>query len=326
MNKIIIDALTITFKFDNIANLLEDLNLFDVEMQPSRTKYYSDGQYYSGIKIFWNMDDHYQVTDTMLDLSGTGCRTVEQLNPSFDWFAFLHKYDNQIRNREVHISRIDIACDVDDGSIPIDLVQKYSRAELYVCKSKVLPDVRYMRTEEVYFGSPRSDRLLRIYNKALEMCLEGVDWTRFEFQLRNDNAVSFYLNWCNNRDIGSLYAGVMIDFLRFVQPPKGASIKEIKQNRHQGRLPTAKWWEDFIGTAKRIPQLYLPGYDYTLAHLEHYLEKQSYSSLKAYMIAHDGDLTKLIDGISKCELNAKQKLMLSELQMMRAEQEGKKME
>ena len=326
MYKIIIDALTITFKFDNVFELCRDLSLTDVEMQPSRTRYYNDGQYYSGIKIFWNTDENGNIIDTMLDLSGTGCRTVEQLNPGFDWFGFLHKYDAGIRNREVHISRIDIACDVDDGSIPIGLVQKHSRAELYVCKSKILPDVRYMRTEEVYFGSPRSDRLLRIYNKALEMGLPDTDWVRFEFQLRNDNAVSFYLNWCKYRDIGKLYAGVMVDFLRFVQPPKGTSIKDIKQNNHQGRLPTAKWWSDFIGDAQRIPQLYLPGYDYTLAHLEHYLEKQTYSSLKAYIIAHDGDVGKLVDGIEKCELNAKQKLMLDELQMMRAEQEGKKIE
>lgn len=323
---ILIDALTITFKYDNIGNLMEQLGLTDVDMLPSRTRYYNDGQYYSGIKIFWNVDQNYQVTDTMLDLSGTGCRTVEQLNPGFDWFAFLNGYDLQIRNREVHISRIDIACDVDDGSISIDLVQKYSRAELYVCKSKVLPDVRYMRTEEVYFGSPRSDRLLRIYNKALEQGIPDTDWVRFEFQLRNDNAVSFYLNWCNHSDVGKLYAGVMVDFLRFVEPPRGCSIKEIKENRNQGRLPTAKWWQRFIGDAERIPQLYLPGYDYTLDKLERYLERQTYSSLKAYIIAHDGDVGKLLDGISKCELNAKQKLMLDELQMMRAETEGKQIE
>lgn len=260
---ILIDSLTITFKYDNIGNLMEQLGLTGIDMQPSRTRYYNDGQYYSGIKIFWNVDQSYQVTDTMLDLSGTGCRTVEQLNPGFDWFGFLNSYDLEIRNREVHISRIDIACDVDDGSIPIGLVQKYSRAELYVCKSKVLPDVRYMRTEEVYFGSPRSDRLLRIYNKALEQNIPDTDWVRFEFQLRNDNAVSFYLNWCNHIDVGKLYAGVMVDFLRFVEPPRGCSINEIKDNRNQGRLPTAKWWSSFIGDAERIPQLYLPGYDYT---------------------------------------------------------------
>lgn len=324
---ILIDALTITFKFDNVGGLIEQLGLQDVNMQPSRTRYYNNGEYYGGVKIFYNMDDNYQVTDTMLDLSGTGCRTVEQLNKGhFDWFEFLHSYDSQIRDKTVHISRIDIACDLDDGSIPISLVQKYSRAELYVCKSKVLPDVRYMRTEEVYFGSPRSDRLLRIYNKALEQGIPDTDWVRFEFQLRNDNATSWYLNWVKHRDVGKLYAGVMVDFLRFVAPPRGCSIKDIKDNRNQGRLPTTKWWSDFIGDAERISQLYLPGEEYTLAHLERYLEKQTYSSLKAYIIAHDGDVGKLIDGIRHCELNARQKLMLDELRMIRAEREGKQIE
>lgn len=323
---ILIDSLSMTWKYDNVGELYELLGLQDAEMQPMHTRYYGNGEYFDGILIAYNTDENYEITGTFLDISGKGCRTVEQLNPGFDWFEFLHRYDSQIRDKTAHISRIDIACDVDDGSLTIGQIQKYSRQELYVCRSKCLPDVRYMRTMEVYFGSPKSDRLLRIYDKALEQGIPDTDWLRLEFQLRNDNATSWYLNWCEHRDVGKLYAGVMIDFLRFVSPPRGTSIKKIKEQRNQGLLSTVSWWSDFIGEAERIPQLYLPGQDYTLDRLEHYLEHNVASSLKAYMIAHGGEIGELLDAVKHCKLNAKQKLMLAELEMMRAEQAGKKIE
>lgn len=313
MYNIIIDALSITWKYDNVGDLYDILNLNDITMQPMRTRFYGNGEYYDGVLIAYNQNENYEITDTFLDLSGKGCRTIEQLNPEFDWFGFLNKYDKQIRDKTVHISRIDIACDVLDGSLTIGQIQKYSRQELYVCRSKVLPDVRYMRSQEVYFGSPKSDRLLRIYDKALEQGIPDTDWLRLEFQLRNDNATSWYLNWVQKRDVGKLYAGVMVDFLRFVSPPRGTSIKDIKKHSHQHRLPTVQWWQDFIGEAERIPQLYLPGEEYTLGHLERYLEKQSYTSLKTYIIAHGGDISKLVDGIKHCQLNNKQRILLANL-------------
>lgn len=320
--KILIDDLSISFKYDNITVLFDLLNLIPSEGVPMRTKHYSDGLYFNGVLVAWNSDVLGQITDTFLDCSGKGCRYLEQINNlHFDWFKFLHTFDKQIRSREAHISRIDVALDLEDNEVPYEKFQKYSLNQLYVCRSKVLPDVRLMRTENIYFGSPRSDRLLRIYNKALEQGIPDTYWIRLEFQLRDDCAISWYLNWCEHQDhdIGYLYKGIMIDFLRFVSPPIGADIEDIKRNRHQGRLPTAPWWNKLMDCAERIPQLYLPGNVYTLQKLEKYLEKQTYSSLKTYAIAHDGDLTQLIDGISHARLNQKQQQILNDLQLLRAE-------
>lgn len=325
--KILVDTLSISFKWDAVGELYELLNLYDLNFEPTRNRNYKDGQYHPGINIMYNFDEFNNVTDTFLHLSGRGCRLIEQINPGFDWFEFLHHFDTQIRNGNAHIARIDIACDVDDGSIKIGTVQKYSMAEMYVCRSKVLPLVQRKRIDEVYFGSPKSDRFLRIYDKALEMGLPDTDWVRFEFQLRNDNATSWYLNWCEHRnDIGKLYSGIMIDYLRFVSVPRGCSMKEIRANKNQSKLLTAPWWERFIGDAERIPQLYLPGQEYTLERLEYYLEHNVASSIKAYIEAHDGDIGKLLDAVSRVQLNTKQKLMLAELQMLRAEREGKQIE
>ncbi len=316
--KILIDDLSMTWKYDNIYSLYEQLGITELNKQPIRTKYYNAGEYVDGILVAYNIDEQGSITDTYLDLSGKGCRTVEQLNSlAFDWFEFLHQYDSELRSGMCHISRIDIALDLEDNEMPMELLYKYTTSQLYVCRSKVLPDVRTMRTEEIYFGSPRSDRLLRIYNKALEQGIPDTYWIRLEFQLRNDCAMSWYLNWIKHRDVGKLYSGVLIDYLRFVTIPKDwkLSIDEIKQQRHQNKLPTAPFWQRILGDVQRIPQMYLPGEEYTLVQLEHYLKKQTYSSLRAYAIAHDGDITKLIDGVKHAKLNNKQRQIISNLRL-----------
>lgn len=306
-----------TWKYDNVDTLFDQLGMRNVATVPMRTKYYQYGRYFDGVLIAYNTDPIGTVTDTYLDLSGKGCRTVEQLNNcDFDWFSFLHQYDSDFRTKTANISRMDIACDLMDNELDFGKVRKYAENLMYVCRSKVKPLIMYMREENIYFGSEKSNRLLRIYNKALQQSLPDTYWLRMEFQMRNECAMSWYLNWCEHQDIGKLYAGVMLDFLRFVQPPKNADIEEIKRNRNQGRLPTAKWWLDLLDDVERIPQLYLPGEVYTLERLERFLEHQTYSSLKTYAIAHGGDLTELIDGIKHVDLNIKQKQILDNLQLM----------
>lgn len=313
--KILIDALSMTWKYDNVGNLWEQLGLQNAETHPMRAKYYQHGDYFDGVLIAYNMDSDGLTLDTFLDISGKGCRTVEAFNQDFDWFDFLHQYDEQLRSGQCHISRIDIACDCTDTEVSMKDLYRYSYSGKYICRSKVLPDLRMLRTEEIYFGSPRSDRLLRIYNKALEQGIPDTYWLRFEFQLRNDCAMSWYLNWCNCPDVGKLYSGVMLDYLRFVDiPPGWGSIDTIKRGRNQSMLPTARFWSRMLGEVERIPQLYLPGETYTIEKLERYLERQTYSSLKTYAIAHDGDLSKLLDGVKHANLNTKQKQILLELE------------
>lgn len=208
-----------------------------------------------------------------------------------------------------------MTCDLEDDEIPFERFYKYSYHEAYVCKSKVLPKIVLKREEEIYFGSSKSDRLLRIYNKAMEQGLPDQYWMRMEFQLRNDCAVSFYLNWVLYKDagIGYLYRGMMLDYLRFVDPGKH-DISKIKEHRHMNWLPTAKWWSDLLGDAEKIKQVYLPGKEYTLERLERYAEGNIVSTLKTYAIAHDGDLTKLVKAVEGCRLNNKQRMLLAQLE------------
>lgn len=314
--KILIDWLSVSFDYDYVGELYEILGLQEVTTQPMRNRYYQYGDYFDGVLIAYNKDEDGNVVNTFLDVSGRGCRTIEQLSDlTFDWFGFLYSLDEKIKLRKVHISRIDVACDLEDYEIPFERFYKYSYHEAYVCKSKVLPKIVFKREEEIYFGSSKSDRLLRIYNKAMEQGLPDQYWMRMEFQLRNDCAVSFYLNWVLYKDagIGYLYRGMMLDYLRFVDPGK-LDIKTVKLHNNVRRLPTAKWWSDLLGDAEKIKQVYLPGKEYTLERLERYAEGNIVSTLKTYAIAHDGDLTKLVKAVEGCRLNNKQRMLLAQLE------------
>lgn len=316
--KILIDTLVMTWKYDNIYNVIEQLGLISVDWHPWKLKQYNAGQYYDGVAIGWNYGELGVITDTYLEVKGQGCRTIETLNrdTDFDWFKFLNTYDEDIWNRQAHLARIDVACDLEDGSIPFKRLWRYAINGMYICRSKCLPDMRCQRTEIIYFGSEQSDRFLRIYNKALEQGIPDTDWMRFEFQLRNDNATSFYLNWEQHRDLGKLFSGMMIDYLRFIDIPRGWTKKEFleaKENRHQDRFKTAKWWQDFVVDAERIQQLYLPGEEYTLGNVERYITKNAGSNIRTYLIAHDLSTEDLLESIKHVKLNNKQKTLLQQL-------------
>lgn len=309
---VLIDTLSMTWKYDNVYQVIQDLGLASVPWQPMRLRRYSSGQYFQGVVLGWNTDEWGNILDTFLDLSGKGCRTVEQFSPGFDWKAFIFEYFPQYKTRESHISRIDIACDDLDGILDIDTILDFSMKDFFVCKSKILPDVRFRRTEEVYFGSPKSDRLLRIYNKALEQGLQDTHWVRAEFQLRNDNAMSFILNW-KDRGIGEVFSGMLIDYLRFLDPDDINDIDAVRRNFNANRYDTVYWWREFTQGAAALNQLYLPPAEFTLDRLDYNLKHYSGSSIKTYLIAHGQDLEDLRESLKNAKLNARQKQLLSTL-------------
>ena len=324
---ILIDALTISFKWDAISDLIDLLGIEKIieKTQPRRNKYYSSGFYYPGLNVGYNVDQYGSITDCLLDLSGTGCRLIEQLNDNkFDWFAFLGCFDAELTSHQAHISRIDIACDIYDDKIDYQRVLTSVVKGHYICLSEKR---RWIDGDErtIYFGSPQSNRLLRVYDKALEQGIEG-KWIRFEFQLRNESAMSVYLvqKTCPDLSIGELYAGILKNYIRFVQVPRGQDINTIKANKNQSRLSSPRWWTDFVGDVEKLPQLYLPGAEYTIDRLEHYIKKQLASSLKAYMFSDElpanriALLDELIKTILPAELNAKQEILLDQLKIQKA--------
>lgn len=318
--KNLIDYLVFSLKVHCIRKIIRDLNLPDDKLESIPSCYgYTHCLYYAGVKIHYNEQEYNTlisgnvigVTSVLVHCSGKGCRTIESLNAgNWDWMEYLNQYHDLIIHKDAHIARIDIAIDDDDGILKMKQIARYAIKEQYVCKSKCESTIIQGREEAVYFGSPKSDRRLRIYNKAKEQRLaEDVHWIRCELQLRNDCATSYYLNYVQGAykgRVGALAASELNSYLRFVQVPRGANMDDIRMQRHQTRLETARWWDHFLYDTEKIKQLHLPGNDYTFDVLRSYIN-QTRSSIKAYLELTHGDIGAYLDQVQEAQYNLKQK-------------------
>lgn len=233
--RVLIDYLTISFKYvfggvgyslfrlfgepqiDPLTGLLSPHGWEVIKNNPFKLKGLICGVYRNGIHIW------FAENVCMMNISGKGCRTLED---EFDWnwevFFDALKHDLITRptpreNPRVHISRLDVTCDLlNSNDITIEKLNSFIKEGRYVCKSQRFLTGIGSDEKWIYFGSPTSERRLRIYDKAME---QGVDypWLRFEFQLRNKSALSFLLNYYDNHNIPENYYGVMHDFLIFTK-------------------------------------------------------------------------------------------------------------
>jgi len=98
-----------------------------------------------------------------------------------------------------HFSRLDIALDVfGQEANPLEIHKAWEAGEVET-KAKTCGVVNTSKRDEqgltskgitVYVGSRNSTRFLRVYNKALELKLDGVKWTRIELELGGKRAHS----------------------------------------------------------------------------------------------------------------------------------------
>ena len=218
--RILIDYFVASWKIQNEDEKLRffhELNRSPGDFELCKSYYgLSACYYYEGVKI------HVGDDLVILDCSGKGCRTMEE-KFGWDWSQKFNEWKPEIMQHRpgepprMHVARLDVACELlDDKQITVKKLQDYVRAGRFTCLSQY-----YINTdgneEAIYFGSPRSDRRLRIYNKAKEQGLD-TPWVRFEFQLRNDNATSFLLNYYQQNHIGNTFYGMMHGYLNFTQP------------------------------------------------------------------------------------------------------------
>lgn len=227
--RVLIDYFVCSWK---ICSFQEAISIFRLLRLPTEGDFFgSDGfqeinsyygldtcYYYCGIKI--HIGDDLMI----LDCSGTGCRTLEQ---EFDWnwetFFKAMRYDltytpDPSVTPKSHISRLDVACDVlGSDDFTVSKIHNSVHAGRYICKSKRYLHASGTHEEWLYFGSSKSDRRLRIYNKAMEQGIPDDKWVRAEFQLRNDCALSFVLNYYQQNSVPETYYGIMHDYLRILK-------------------------------------------------------------------------------------------------------------
>lgn len=302
--QVLIDYLTLTSKIHDVQFFIDLLGLSDCIFmlgKPYNGWYYC--MYYDGVKLLYGGRD-----DVCLDMSGKGCRTVEHVSElSFDWLGFFRTLEPDLKSKDVHIARLDVACDDFEGVLSYPNLVRHTRDWKYICKSRVRIWIDGDE-QALYYGSKKSDRRLRIYNKALEQGYDDdVHWMRVEFQFRDDCALSFVLNWFQIGHIGRCYQGVLVDYIRFVTEPV--------THENYSRAVTTRWWQRFTGNAFKVGQLYLQGRQYSLASVEEFVRRQASSSLKTLLIANGGDLSALVEMIEKTRLNKRQEMLLSGVEL-----------
>lgn len=241
----------------------------------------------------------------MIQMSGTGCRLYESINPNLDWLELIKK----IQSYSTHnISRLDIACDTFELLDMRKLIQ-FTLDQRYVSRFVDYLVGQGNKEESIIFGSPSSRFRLRIYNKTLERIRQlkteenvPLGWIRLEFQLRDDAADSFITAWRATGNISTAYFGIMANQLRYVKK---------RDEKNPQRSVLIPWWRNFLGNADKIKLAYKGGLEYNFQSLQKYVFGQAGSSIRTWCEATDYDTQQLIEMVKHRKLNNRQENLLS---------------
>ena len=278
MNNIILyDWFSLSSRADSPDSMLRYLQINDdsVSFTENYGLYgYKNRLEYGGISIHYN---HWSA-DTegvLLEMSGQGCRAFETYTDG-DWdrlFSLALDTENGY-----NVTRLDIAYDDTDGLLDIAKIKTAAEKRNYIARSKVGTITNSFDDEldaiSVMFGSKKSEYYVRFYDKAAERGGLNYHWVRAEQVLKHDLALAF-LKLGNEMSIGEKYAGILLNYLRFVK----ASATESNKSR----WVTEKWYQKFLGDCKRISLYTKKDVDYNMSRLEHYLQHQCGNSIETYI-------------------------------------------
>ena len=185
---VLYDWLSFTAKRSDPYYIVDLLGMKDVPWQFTKgARGYRDRLYFNAISIHFNGRDDMGV---WCEMSGQGCRAFETLSTldGDKWQALFAT----IVSEKMNITRLDVAYDDHSGILDIDEIIQDTRKKEYVSKSDYWEIMESSKGQSLQFGSPQSDTLIRIYDKARERnCPEGEHWIRVELQLRRERAIAF---------------------------------------------------------------------------------------------------------------------------------------
>lgn len=256
-NIVLYDWLSFTSKYHTPEELIDVLGLSHVNWTLTKgARGYQDRKYFGSISV------HYHGREDMgvwVEMSGQGCRTFETMS-SVGWerlFVF-------IRDSGLKITRLDVAYDDHTGVLPMREIINDTQNGMYVSRSDYWETVLSSKGATVQIGSPQSEILIRIYDKAAERkCEPGTHWIRCEIQMRDSRAVQFTKL---QLPIGQAFSGVLLNYLRYVEPA---------DDGNKWRWPMRPYWEDLVADAQRISIYEAPGMDYNLERCENYVFNQA---------------------------------------------------
>lgn len=252
-NIVLYDWLSFTSKKHTPYELIEAMGMSHCSWVETKGACgYQDRLYFGSISVHFNGREDMGV---WVEMSGQGCRNFEDLTilprKFEDIFDFIH-------SNNLNITRLDIAYDDHCGVLDIDTIASDTENQYFLSRMKYWEVVRSSKGTGVYIGSPQSKVRVRIYDKAAERGLDdGSHWVRIELQLRDGRASEFSKI---PMDIGEAFAGVLLNYLRFVTPDE--------TDTNKSRWENTVYWDNLIGDIGRIKIYTLPGGDYNVKKLK----------------------------------------------------------
>lgn len=296
-NVVLYDWLSFTTKKHSPEDLIYALGLLHCPWTETKgARGYKDRLYFGAISIHYNGREDMGV---WVEMSGQGCRTFEDLTSLAgkweDLFAFIHIND-------LHMTRLDVAFDDHTGLLDIERVVQDVQDQHYVSHMNWWEVTRSSKGISCQIGSPQSKVLVRIYDKAAERgYADGRHWVRVELQLRDSRAEEFSKI---PMDIGEAFAGVLLNYLRFVEPDPDDSNKS--------RWQMTDYWADLIGDIGKIKIYVAPGGAYNIERCRHYVFEMAGNAIDAMLQIYSmEDFISLVNA-RQCAPNPKYELIIKE--------------
>lgn len=182
-----------------------------------------------------------------------------------------------------HLTRLDIACDTDE--VTMEMVLAANDAGMLVTRARSVLEMKQHKGSQgstLYVGSSKSDKMLRMYDKAAEQNVEGIIWTRCELQFRGKYADEVgHMLLTSDVSLASLIGG-FVDFRKL-------------DNSRINRRSQVDWWANWLGRFEKV-RVTLSRIIKTMEETVQYVEKYL-SSIVAVSWLRMGDqwLQRLID-------------------------------
>ena len=290
-NAIIFDWLSFTSLSDGVEDLKAMLGLSHVQWidMPHAFNGYLHAIYFNGITICWGVPEFWGKTrdfdfhkdTTYVNMSGSGCRAYETHSTNCVWNSLLALL---VSCEDYHITRLDVAYDDFFGVLDMNILHAESlqRDHMITTFRRGYWELGILNAEKektVYFGSKKSNLMFRIYDKKEERNrIDLAHWVRWECQMRDDRACNFVTKYIeHNYNIGEVFAGVVYNYLRFVEPQENDT-----NNRRWG---LQEGYCRFIGEAKKIKLFEKKDEEYNLYKLEQTVTRKFGGGVSTYLQA-----------------------------------------
>jgi phage replication initiation protein len=313
-NRVVFDYLSFTTKLHNEMDIIEYLGFDYALFTPcAGMNMYRDGLEFGGVKVFFDGRSKKAEMGVNVVMSGKGCRLFEEKGTGdyMGLFKFIIDTGKQNPGKKLmNITRLDIAYDDFKGLLPLKQISEDARELRYVSRchrnrdvnkhgagyilkgdvdiSEGVNQMNLAQDEDpakrykgmtVYFGTRKSDLMLRFYDKKAEQERTDIElWVRCEIQLRRNCAMGFIRRLVDGEEVRHLYFGVLNQYIRFVE------VSETDRNRR--RWKTAAYWDKFLEHGEEAAIFEKPGGTYTEEKLCNYvvgMAGKSFTTLAAIM-------------------------------------------